>query len=75
MFVGKLSDALRWESSQRFYQDQIRLEELVLIGLNQEKIKKFGYLEVFVCEFYFLSALLIFMCICNYEAGYELLLM
>lgn len=64
--VWKFSDALCWGFQERFYLDQISLEELVLIGLNQERIDMFGYLEIFVSEFYVLSALLIFMYICLY---------
>lgn len=64
MFMGRLLGAAYRVFQVRFYLDPISLEGLVLNGLSQEKIKMFGYLEIFVSEFYFLSALHIFMYIC-----------
>ena len=55
-----------WGFQVRFYLDQISLGGLVLIGLKQERIKMFGYLQIFVSEFYFPSALRIFVYICLY---------
>ena len=64
MLAGKLTDTLCGGFQVRFHLNKISLEELVLLGLNEERVKMFGYLEIFVSEFYFSSALLILMCIC-----------
>lgn len=47
MFMGRLLGAAYRVFQVRFYLDPISLEGLVLNSLSQEKIKMFGYLEIF----------------------------